>query len=69
LIHCLSRLDPDVQPSMALTQLPRRFFFATGQHAISLSQDTEDPKEVLKILLVNKRFYFLGVHCFYSTNT
>ncbi|OTA91874.1 hypothetical protein M434DRAFT_32268 [Hypoxylon sp. CO27-5] len=73
LIHCLSRLDPSNPPEdfpekdeTGYSQLPTRFHFGTSPCQISLARK---PNDVLKALLVCKRWYFIGVHAFYGANT
>ncbi|KAI1662364.1 hypothetical protein F4813DRAFT_396981 [Daldinia decipiens] len=73
LIHCLSRLDPS-NPPVAFpdkdvegeSQLPTRFHFGKSPCQIILACK---PNDVLKPLLVCKRWYFIGVHAFYGANT
>lgn len=75
LIHCLSRLDPYVPPGLTREGRPsntesgllNRFYW--GPRDVNITTDTRDPNEVLKLLLVSKRFLWIGVHCFYSLNT
>ncbi|KAI1410501.1 hypothetical protein F5Y13DRAFT_202295 [Hypoxylon sp. FL1857] len=73
LIHCLSRLDPSNPPEDfpeededGCSQLPARFHFGTSPCQILLAKR---PNDVLKALLVCKRWYFIGVHAFYGANT
>ncbi|OTA61527.1 hypothetical protein K449DRAFT_434608 [Hypoxylon sp. EC38] len=73
LIHCLSRLDPSNPPEdfpeedeKGRSQLPTRFHFGTSPCQIALARK---PNDVLKALLVCKRWYFIGVHAFYGANT
>ncbi|KAK3292494.1 uncharacterized protein B0H64DRAFT_302557, partial [Chaetomium fimeti] len=47
--------------------LMHRFFW--GKRELNLSRDGVKPNDVLGILTVSKRFYFLGVHIFYGLNT
>ncbi|KAI0829137.1 hypothetical protein F5Y06DRAFT_282809 [Hypoxylon sp. FL0890] len=73
LIHCLSRLDPSNPPEdfpkedqEGCSQLPTAFHFGTSPCQIVLARK---PNDVLKALLVCKRWYFIGVHAFYGRNT
>ncbi|KAI0138910.1 hypothetical protein F4776DRAFT_42410 [Hypoxylon sp. NC0597] len=73
LIHCLSRLDPSNPPEDfpeededGCSQLPTGFHFGTSPCQIALARK---PNDVLKALLVCKRWYFIGVHAFYGANT
>ncbi|KAI1777363.1 hypothetical protein F4818DRAFT_439721 [Hypoxylon cercidicola] len=73
LVHCLSRLDPFVAPSdfpgddeMNRSQLPKKFHFGTSPCQIRRARK---PNDVLRPLLVCKRWYFIGVHAFYGANT
>ena len=65
LVHCLSRLDPGNRP---LTPRPLNRFFWGGnrQCVVSLAHR---PNNVLRLLLVCKRWLYLGVHAFYGLNT
>ncbi|KAK4133642.1 hypothetical protein BT67DRAFT_340540, partial [Trichocladium antarcticum] len=76
LIHCISRLDPYVQPEPLPTDaelgdhrsgLTKRLFW--GKTECSITHDGFEPSQVLGILAVSKRFHFLGVHIFYGLNT
>ncbi|KAK4457035.1 hypothetical protein QBC42DRAFT_146837, partial [Cladorrhinum samala] len=74
LVHCLSRLDPFKAPDnfpdeedLHGSGLINRFFW--GRRTCSISTDTRDPNEVLGLLLVSKRFHWIGVHIFYGLNT
>ena len=78
LVHCFSRLDPyqplehfptEEQLGDRRSGLPRGFFWARGRAKCSLTNDVRRPNDVLRLLLVNKHFYFIGVHCFYALNT
>jgi len=77
LIHAFSRLDKWVPPTTAppsndhkaRSHLPHRFYIGITGDEVSLTDDTLDPNEVLAPLLVCRRWYFLGVHCFYGLNT
>ncbi|KAF3062357.1 hypothetical protein GL218_02930 [Daldinia childiae] len=73
LIHCLSRLDPSNPPVSfpdedveGESQLPTRFHFGRSPCQIILAHK---PNDVLKPLLVCRRWYFIGVHAFYGANT
>jgi hypothetical protein len=65
-VHCMSRLDPNRRPLEPLESLPRCFVWDTER--LNLSEGRE-PNKVLALLLVCRRFYFIGVHCFYGLNT
>ncbi|KAK4217211.1 hypothetical protein QBC37DRAFT_384645 [Rhypophila decipiens] len=75
LVHPLSRLDEHVEltamPGEADLEgrsgLPRGFYW--GKTCYNVTDDRRDPNIVLRILLVSKRFFFIGVHCFYGLNT
>ena len=78
LVHCFSRLDPyqplehfptEEELGARRSGLPRGFFWAHGRTKCSLTHDVRRPNDVLRLLLVNKHFYFIGVHCFYALNT
>ncbi|KAK7942895.1 uncharacterized protein PG986_012008 [Apiospora aurea] len=66
LVHCLSRLDPRNPP---LTPRPlHRFFWGGSQRQCSVTL-AHRPNSVLRLLLVCKRWLYLGVHAFYGLNT
>ncbi|GAB1316030.1 hypothetical protein MFIFM68171_06240 [Madurella fahalii] len=73
LIHCISRLDPFVEPpppgelDERKSGLINRFYFGSG--SFNITNDSVDPGKFLSILAVNKRLCFLGVHIFYGLNT
>ncbi|KAH6617077.1 hypothetical protein F5144DRAFT_551576 [Chaetomium tenue] len=76
IIHCISRLDPFVQPEEFPSEedlaknrsgLPHRFYW--GEREMNLSEDGVKPEDVLAILTVSKRVYFIGAHIFYGLNT
>ncbi|KAK4032377.1 hypothetical protein C8A01DRAFT_50827 [Parachaetomium inaequale] len=76
IIHCISRLDPFVQPEEIPSDedlgehrsgLINRFFW--GERECSLSGDGIKPNDLLSLLSVNKRLHFVGVHIFYGLNT
>ncbi|KAM7202524.1 hypothetical protein V8F33_002744, partial [Rhypophila sp. PSN 637] len=75
LVHPLSRLDlyaeltalPAEEDLDGCSGLPRGFYW--GKPRYNVTDDRRDPNDVLRILLVSKRFYFIGVHCFYGLNT
>ncbi|KAK4100473.1 hypothetical protein N658DRAFT_535707 [Parathielavia hyrcaniae] len=76
LVHCLSRLDPFVHPedfpsAEALGEHRSGFkkLFFWGKRECSMSSDGHNPNEVLGVLGVSKRFYFIGAHIFYGLNT
>ena len=64
IIHCISRLDPFVPPENA--RLIHRFHW--GPRKCSLTYAYRG-RQVLSILQVCKRWYFLGTHAFYGTNS
>ncbi|KAL2019387.1 hypothetical protein VTK56DRAFT_9678 [Thermocarpiscus australiensis] len=75
-IHCLSRLDPFVPPASFSSEeelgdyrsgLTKRFFW--GKRECNITHDGFDPNEVVSLLSVSKRMFFLGVHIFYGSNT
>lgn len=71
LVHCLSRLDPfQAPPAMPPSRsgLLNRFYWGEERDC-NITQDTHDPQDILRLLLVCKSFYFKGVHAFYGTNT
>ncbi|KAK3945674.1 hypothetical protein QBC46DRAFT_249661, partial [Diplogelasinospora grovesii] len=77
LVHALSRLDPFVKPNsipstdelrlQGRSGLKNVFFW--GKRECSITRDCHYPNDTLRILLVSKRFHFIGVHCFYGLNT
>ena len=72
-IHCFSRLDPFTAPaswpvSKSGSGMYNRFYWGEDR-LLNLFEDTADPQDVLKLLLVSKAFYFNGVHAFYGLNT
>lgn len=76
LIHCISRLDPFVEPEefpsaeeLGQHRSGLKKLFYWGGREVSIVDDGVHPNEVLALLSVNKRFYFLGVHIFYGSNT
>ena len=66
LIHCVSRLDPYLPPTAKVVSPPHVFHWGCQECVIT---DAKDPNDVLSILLVCKRFLFLGAHAFYGLNT
>jgi len=77
LIHCFSRLDfyeaPAVFPSEAelgdrRSGLTTGFYWGIGRRC-SLSQDCQEPDDVLRVLRVSKHWLELGAHVFYGLNT
>ncbi|KAK4189334.1 hypothetical protein QBC35DRAFT_462050 [Podospora australis] len=66
LVHCVSRLDPFIPPA---APQPLRNFFVFGRENVNITHGGDNPREVLRLLQVSKRFYFLGVHVFYGMNT
>ncbi|KAH7020860.1 uncharacterized protein B0I36DRAFT_353600 [Microdochium trichocladiopsis] len=73
LIHCLSRLDrKNAPPNFPAerrprhTELPNRFHVGGEPCCVSTASK---PNDVLMILLVCKRWCYLGVHAFYGNNT
>ncbi|KAK3984488.1 hypothetical protein QBC44DRAFT_252812, partial [Cladorrhinum sp. PSN332] len=79
LIHCISRLDPfSPPPQIPVAEegeeapKPPRIMthgFFWGKRACNINNDTRRPNEVLALLLVSKRFHWIGVHVFYGLNT
>ncbi|ROW13546.1 hypothetical protein VPNG_04373 [Cytospora leucostoma] len=79
LVHCFSRLDPYRAPSSFpsarelgghQTGVPHRFFISAEKRAhLSLTYDTVDPNEVLRPLLVCRKWAWYGMHIFYGRNT
>jgi hypothetical protein len=72
-IHCFSRLDPFAAPaswpvSKSASGMYNRFYWGE-ERLLNLKEDTVDPQQVLRLLLVSKGFYFKGVHAFYGLNT
>ncbi|KAL2162248.1 hypothetical protein VTH06DRAFT_7161 [Thermothelomyces fergusii] len=76
IVHCLSRLDPFVQPDdfpsaeelgPTRSGLMNRFFW--GKRRCNLTQDGVEPNRLLAVLGVSRRLHFLGVHIFYGLNT
>ncbi|KAK3381669.1 hypothetical protein B0H63DRAFT_363124, partial [Podospora didyma] len=77
LVHCFSRLDffqppadipdPDEDDNSKRSGLMNVFYW--GRRECNITQDCFQPNDVLRLLLVSKRFYFIGVHCFYGLNT
>lgn len=71
LVHCMSRLDPYQQPTElapSASCFPNKFYWSRNR-ACSITEDTQDPKDILRLLCVCKSFYFKGVHAFYGLNT
>ncbi|KAI1638236.1 hypothetical protein F4809DRAFT_660039 [Biscogniauxia mediterranea] len=72
LIHCISRLDPvnppvDFPPEGSQENLLlHRFHYRPEPCHIPRAKQ---PRQLLDILLVSKRWYFIGVHIFYGSNT
>ncbi len=73
LIHCLSRLDRGQEPldfpeehNRRRTGLLHRFHMGTRPCVVTLAHK---PSNVLRPLLVCKRWLFIGVHAFYGINT
>ncbi|RYP08780.1 hypothetical protein DL764_001691 [Monosporascus ibericus] len=73
LVHCLSRLDyyhpPKNFPAEnrpKRSELPKRFHIGTRTCNVSAAVK---PNNLLKPLLVCKRWFFIGAHAFYGTNT
>ncbi|KAK7976058.1 hypothetical protein PG989_014521 [Apiospora arundinis] len=65
LVHCLSRLDPGNRPLEP--RPPHRFFWGKDRDCIVTL--AHRPNSVLRLLLVCKRWLYLGVHAFYGLNT
>ncbi|KXJ89861.1 hypothetical protein Micbo1qcDRAFT_121355, partial [Microdochium bolleyi] len=73
LVHCLSRLDHGYAPPnfpaesrKRRSELPHRFYWGYKNCNVSTAHK---PRNVLKYLLVCKRWCYLGVHAFYGCNT
>ncbi|RYP43364.1 hypothetical protein DL768_009958 [Monosporascus sp. mg162] len=73
LVHCLSRLDYYYPPKnfpaenrQKRSELPKRFHIGTRTCNVSAAVK---PNNLLKPLLVCKRWFFIGVHAFYGMNT
>lgn len=71
LVHCISRLDKSEPPlnfvsDRRRTGLLHRFHTGTGSCCIPLARK---PNNVLRALLVSKRWLFIGAHAFYGINT
>lgn len=71
LVHCLSRLDASHPPmnfhsSPRRTGLLHRFHIGTRPCCLPLAHK---PNNILRALLVSKRWLYIGVHAFYGTNT
>ncbi|KAK7991883.1 hypothetical protein PG996_013104 [Apiospora saccharicola] len=66
LVHCLSRLDPGNEPLVAR---PLQRFFWGGENRDCCVTLAHRPNSVLRLLLVCKRWLYLGVHAFYGLNT
>lgn len=79
LIHCFSRLDPFCLPDQfpsrqdvgrPSTGLRGRFFISKDKRSyLSLTEDTEDPNNLLAVLLASRKTCWYGIHIFYSSNT
>ncbi|KAK3492551.1 uncharacterized protein B0T23DRAFT_144476 [Neurospora hispaniola] len=75
LIHVISRLDPfvpnqDFPEEAALRNrsgLKNVFFW--GERRCNITNSGQNPNSLLRILLVCRRFFFIGIHCFYGLNT
>ncbi|RYP72669.1 hypothetical protein DL769_004411 [Monosporascus sp. CRB-8-3] len=73
LVHCLSRLDYYYPPKNfpaenrpKRSELPKRFHIGTRTCNVSAAIK---PNNLLRPLLVCKRWFFIGVHAFYGINT
>jgi len=73
LVHCLTRLDwANAPPSFPdedrnrYSDLPHRFHWTDEPCCVSTA---EKPNNTLQVLLVCKRWYYLGTHAFYGNNT
>ncbi|KAK0709819.1 hypothetical protein B0T26DRAFT_619536, partial [Lasiosphaeria miniovina] len=75
LVHAFSRLDPFEQPAAFPNdeelgrQTGFKHVFYWGSSRCNITHDCFDPNDVLRVLLVSKRFLFIGAHCFYGLNT
>ncbi|KAI0133496.1 hypothetical protein BJ170DRAFT_678444 [Xylariales sp. AK1849] len=74
-VHALSRLDPFNGPrvpeqfpfpSAKTSGLPRRFVFGDRPCSITTAHK---PRNILRPLLVSKRWLYIGTHAFYGMNT
>ncbi|TEA13360.1 hypothetical protein C8034_v005015 [Colletotrichum sidae] len=68
LIHCISRLDPYAAPEDTTSSSGLLHRFHLSGSSCSLTYAVK-PSEHLALLLVCKRWYFMGVHVFYGLNT
>lgn len=71
LVHCLSRLDksgppPELHFDERRTGLPHKFHMSTRPCCVTTARK---PYNVLRPLMVSKRWLFIGVHAFYGINT
>ena len=76
LVHCISRLDPFVEPAafpsaedLGENRSGYRNLFFWGARECSITHDGVDPNQFLAVLGVNHRLLFLGSHIFYGANT
>ncbi|KAK3332176.1 hypothetical protein B0T19DRAFT_97517 [Cercophora scortea] len=76
LIHAFSRLDPFVRPASfpsaeesTRSRSGLKTYFYWGPRECSLTEDGKEPNDVLRIFFVSRRFFWIGVHCFYGLNT
>jgi hypothetical protein len=69
-IHAISRLDPYYEPLKAPDHgngLLHRFHIGTRRCNVTFT--AKEPGELLDLLLVCKRWAFIGIHAFYGLNT
>lgn len=66
LVHCLSRLDPGNRPLVAR---PLQRFYWGGPNRQCCVTLAHRPNSVLRLLLVCRRWLYIGVHAFYGLNT
>ncbi len=76
LIHCISRLDPFVEPAtfpsaadLGEHRSGYKNVFYWGERECSITEDGVDPNQLLAILSACKRMFFLSANIFYSLNT
>ncbi|EGO54405.1 hypothetical protein NEUTE1DRAFT_124657 [Neurospora tetrasperma FGSC 2508] len=75
LIHVISRLDPfvpneDFPEEAALRNRSglKNVFFG-GERRCNITDSGQNPNSLLRVLLVCRRFFFIGIHCFYGLNS
>ncbi|KAH7630199.1 hypothetical protein B0T09DRAFT_357786 [Sordaria sp. MPI-SDFR-AT-0083] len=74
LVHAISRLDPFVplkefpeEAALSRRSGLKRFFFF--ERKCSITHSGQAPNDLLRMLLVSRRFYFIGIHAFCGLNT